>query len=70
MTSNQEKRPNKANTSTPRVQTIPTESLMDIRLAIESATVNQIVRYSLKSKYIVASNRLHFERRAVRHGAV
>jgi hypothetical protein len=33
----------------PRQQAIPAESLMDIRLATKSATVDQIVRYSLKS---------------------
>ena len=70
MPTNQNKRPTKANTSTPRVQNIPAESLMDIRLTTKSATVDQIVRYSLKSKEVGASNRFYLERWAERCGAV
>ena len=70
MPTNQEKRPTKANTSAPRVQTIPAESLMDIRLTTKSATVDEIVRYSLKSKEVGASNRFYLERWAEKCGAV
>lgn len=53
-----------------RQQSIPSESLMDIRLATKSTTVDQIVRYSLKSKEVGASNRFYLERWAERCGSV
>ena len=80
MTTNQQ-RPTKSSTTKqqrhfeagrtePRQQSIPSESLMDIRLATKSATVDQIVRYSLKSKEVGASNRFYLERWAERCGSV
>lgn len=79
MTTNQP-RPTKSSTNTARhyeagrndtrQQAIPSESLMYIRLATKSATVDQIVRYSLKSKEVGASNRFYLERWAERCGSV
>lgn len=66
-----EKRPTKHyERSTPREQTIPAESLMDMRLATKSTNIDQIVRYSLKSKEVGASNRFYLERWAERCGSV
>lgn len=56
--------------SAPQEQSIPSESLMDIRLTKKTATVDQIVRYSLKSKGVGDTNRFYLERWAERCGAV
>ena len=56
--------------SAPKEQGIPSEDLMDVRLATKKTTVDEIVRYSLKSKEVGASNRFYLERWAEKCGAV
>ena len=56
--------------STPKEQGIPSEDLMDVRLATKKTTVDEIVRYSLSTKEVGPTNRFYLERWAASCGAL
>ena len=56
--------------SAPKEQGIPSEDLMDVRLATKKTTVDEIVRYSLSTKEVGPTNRFYLERWAASCGAL